>query len=145
MASYKKMTNQEFEKYISGFENVKDLHYVFWNVLNPILSRGCFYCFIEEFQGPNTEFNGPRQWSLCRIPAIFNDFNKKKLLLKIIIISYGNFYREENSCGMFFRQWFWIFWPWLVHRSVTFRDSIEYSNNLKQINGEKKYLNFLCN
>ena len=29
MASYKKMTNQEFEKYISGFENVKDLHYVF--------------------------------------------------------------------------------------------------------------------
>lgn len=55
------MTNQEFEKYISGFENVKDLHYVFLNVLNPILSRGCFYCFIEEFQGPNTEFNGPRQ------------------------------------------------------------------------------------
>lgn len=78
MASYEKMTNQEFEKYIPGFENVKDLHYVFLNVLNPMLSRGCFYCFFEEFQGPNTEFNGPRQCSLCHIPTIFNDFKKKK-------------------------------------------------------------------
>ena len=92
MASYEKMTNQEFEKDIPGFENVKDLHYVFLNVLYPMLSRGCFYCFFEEFQGPNTEFNGPRQCSLCHIPTIFNDFKKKKkkrIKIKISCIGRG--------------------------------------------------------
>ena len=47
------------------------------NILNLILHDGHFYYFCGKFSDQRTEFSGTKMCTLCRIPMIFPDFEKK--------------------------------------------------------------------
>ena len=121
MASIKEMTKKEFEKKITEFKECKDLHCFLINLLNLILTQEYFYCFWEKFKGLNLEFGGPKKYTLCRIPIIFNDIEKKldyntnnyeflkcyhaKLLPYLVEI----FDVIKESIDCFFGRWFCLF------------------------------------
>ena len=82
------------------------------------------------------------------------DYNQNNLLFlksyysKLLLYLKGIFTVKKNSIQIFLNDEFeYSGRDWYNREtwSVKLKDSIEYSNYLKQINGEKKYLNFMYN
>ena len=82
------------------------------------------------------------------------DYNQNNLLFlksyysKLLLYLKGIFTVKKNSIQFFLNDEFeYSGRDWYNREtwSVKLKDSIEYSNYLKQINGEKKYLNFMYN
>ena len=58
------------------------------NVLNLMLNDRWFYCYCEYYEGPK-DVNGSKNCcSICKIPVIFNDFEKDLDLMNLM----KNFY-----------------------------------------------------
>ena len=76
MGTTNKMTQQEYQKTISNFQDTVDLHYFLMNVLSLITYNGYFYCQCDKYEGPSTEWGGHNKCIFCRIPYDFKDFKK---------------------------------------------------------------------
>ena len=155
---YSFTSRQFFFKKFYAVENTAEQHYGLLNILELISHNGYLYCFCKKYFGPHKEF-GSALCPLCRMTYFLNNYNE--------LLDQTQF--SPCKLGFYFFQLFdFLDECFLVDKesltlvdddyqitshgnytgqktSVSLRDYINWTTDIKKRNGEKKYFNFFIN
>ena len=149
-----------FRKSFYAIKSTADLHYGLLNTLNLIFYNGYLYCFCNKYAGPRGDVKCPNEWSafcsLCKIQVSFKNF---------VEFLDGNQFNPSCLGEYFFQLFDHLDECFLLNKevltvldedyeitsrdnytglktSVSLRDYIKWTNEIKKRNGEKKYFTF---